>query len=193
MLIAGAASYGFSMAGHLLRFTSTLCEEPYPMFTELIEYMSRHLAEKVVDFYKDRLVSLLLFGSVGRGTLNQYSDIDMLLVADRLPKGRMRRIEEFIAVENQLESNLQSMQKQGWQTYLSPVIKTPEEVLQGSFLFLDMIDDSKILFDRDNFICEYLHSLNERLAEYGAVKVQWKGGWYWNLKPDFKPGDVVSL
>ena len=33
-----------------------------------------------------RLVSLVLFGSVARGTASQSSDIDLLVVADELPR-----------------------------------------------------------------------------------------------------------
>ena len=66
-------------------------------------------------------------------------------------------------------------------------------MLQGSFLFLDMIDDAKILFDRNGFFETYLKRLKSQLDGYGAIKVKWKGGWYWNLKPDFEPGDVISL
>ena len=33
----------------------------------------------------------------------------------------------------------------------------------------------------------------EALAELGARRVPWQGGWYWELKPDLKPGEVFTL
>lgn len=40
-------------------------------------------------FYGDRLVSLAVFGSTARGTMRPDSDIDLLLVVDPLPDGRL--------------------------------------------------------------------------------------------------------
>ena len=142
------------------------------MFTDLIQYISQHLVEQTVGYYEDRLVTLLLLGSVGRGTPNQNSDIDMLLVAERLPRGRIKRIEEFNTVESKLESKLQIVKARGWNTYLSPVLKTPEEVSQGSLLFLDMVDDAKILLDGGEFFGTYRDRLRSHLAGYGAVKAE---------------------
>ncbi|MEW6448688.1 MAG: hypothetical protein AB1426_11505 [Bacillota bacterium] len=51
---------------------------------------------------------------------------------------------------------------------LSPVIKTKEEVLQGSFLFLDLTEDARILYDRGGFLARYLGELKEKLRQMGA-------------------------
>ncbi|MCS7180281.1 MAG: nucleotidyltransferase domain-containing protein, partial [bacterium] len=42
------------------------------LYKDLIE----NIYEKVKKFYKDNLVSFVIFGSVARGTTNPYSDID---------------------------------------------------------------------------------------------------------------------
>jgi predicted nucleotidyltransferase len=41
-----------------------------------------NLSEACVVFYGDRLVSLVVFGSVGRKTVRPDSDIDILIVAN---------------------------------------------------------------------------------------------------------------
>ncbi|MBC7337187.1 MAG: nucleotidyltransferase domain-containing protein, partial [Clostridia bacterium] len=44
------------------------------------------------EVYGERLVSLAVFGSVGRGTPRFDSDIDLLVVAAGLPRGRLARV-----------------------------------------------------------------------------------------------------
>jgi hypothetical protein len=55
----------------------------------------------------------------------------------------MPRVSDFEAVESRLPEQDRHR--------LSPVFKTPQEVEAGSPLFLDMIADARLLFDRDGF------------------------------------------
>jgi len=162
----------------------------------LKEYFDRvveTLAGEVAGYYGDRLISLAIFGSVARGTYRHDSDIDLLLVVDRLPRGRMKRIAEFMRIEERLGKTLKDARKQGLFIELSPIIKGPDEVEAGSPLFLDMIEDIKVLYDKDCFLMNRLKRLKARLDKLGARRL-WRGNaWYWDLKPDFKPGDVIEL
>ena len=160
---------------------------------ERIDFALTKLAEACRRVYGDRLVSVVAFGSVGRGTINPYSDIDVLVIASELPRGRLRRVDEFREVEKLMQPALQKLASEGWNTTLSPVIKSPEEALRGSALFLDMTTDARILVDKDAFFESVLERLKRRLAELGAKKIPYKGGWYWDLKPDYKPGDIIEI
>lgn len=143
--------------------------------------------------YGNRLVSVAVFGSVGRGTPRHDSDLDFLILAEGLPAGRMRRSDDFAAVETILAPALARAADAGIAPLLSPVIKTPEEASQGSPLFLDMIDDARVLFDRDNVLRKVLLKLRERLDRLGARRI-WRGNaWFWDLKPDYRPGDEFEL
>lgn len=143
--------------------------------------------------YGDRLVSIVVYGSAARGTQRFDSDIDLLVIANGLPRGRMSRAREFEAVENGVEPLLDTLRGSGISTCISAVIKTPEESLMGSPLFLDMTEDSRVLFDRDGFFAAVLDRLKKRLKELGARRV-WRGNvWYWEIKPDYKPGDIFDL
>lgn len=151
------------------------------------------LLDVCTDHYGESLVSLAVFGSVGRGTPHPDSDIDMLIVAERLPRGRINRIVEFRAVEIDFRARQKKDYGRGGSMELSPVIKTPEEVSIGSPLFLDMTEDARILFDRDDFLKVQLSQFKERLRALGSKRI-WKGSaWYWDLKPDFQPGEVFEL
>ncbi|HWP57484.1 MAG TPA: hypothetical protein VNL14_06340, partial [Candidatus Acidoferrales bacterium] len=56
----------------------------------------------------------------------------------------------------------------------------------ATFSSLESVNDL-LLYD------SYLQRLRERLARLGARRV-WRGNaWYWDLKPDFKPGDVFEI
>ncbi len=156
------------------------------------ELLDRLAAELRVH-YGDRLVACAVFGSVGRGTLRPGSDVDLLIVARDLPRGRFSRVDEFLPVEARLEPVLGGRAGAPGSIGLSPVFKTPGEVEAGSPLFLDMVEDARILYDPDEFLARHLARLRARLRELGARRI-WRGNaWYWELKPDLQPGEVVTL
>lgn len=139
------------------------------------------------EHYGVRLISLVVFGSVGRGTPRPDSDIDLLLVIKDLPTGRIARVNEFAPIEIALSKAIKT------HFDLSPVFKTPEEIENGSPLLLDMVEDSRILFDRDDFFQRAMKNLNERLQRLGARRI-WRGNaWYWDLKPDYKQGEIFEI
>lgn len=154
-----------------------------------IEHFLVRLLNVCRTFYGDRLVSLVVFGSVGRGTPRPDSDVDLLVVADPLPDGRIPRVREFDAVERSATVGGPANAAHR----LSPIFKTPAEVRRGSPLFLDMLDDGRLLYDRGGFFASELAALKGRLDKLGSKRI-WKGdAWYWDLKPDFKPGDEIVL
>ena len=164
------------------------------MLKERFKELERRLLAEIRSFYGERLVSVILFGSVAREAQSFDSDLDLLVIAEGLPQGRMKRIREFGSVENKVEPFLKTLQqKEGINTYISAIIKSPEEAEKGSPLFLDMVEDAKMLLDRDGFFGAVLERLRKRLKELGSKRI-WQGNaWYWDLKPDYKPGDVIEL
>ena len=154
--------------------------------TDITKLLNR-LTSLCKDHYGERLISLAVFGSVGRGTPRPDSDIDLLLVIKGLPLGRITRVKEFAAIETALGMAIQG------RIELSPVFKTPEEIANGSPLFLDMVEDVRMLFDRDDFFKNILKNLKERLQRLGARRI-WQGNvWYWDLKPDYKQGEIFEI
>lgn len=163
------------------------------MLKEKFKELQDKLLEETKSFYGNRLVSFVVFGSVARETYRFNSDIDLLIIAENLPKGRMKRVAEFSAVEDRIEPFLESLKKKGIDTFISSVFKTPQEAELGSPLFLDMVEDARILYDKSEFFSKRLERLRKRLRELGAKRV-WKGNiWHWVLKPDYQPGEVIEL
>lgn len=162
-------------------------------FHDHVERLLGELVRQAHAVYGDRLVSLVVFGSVGRGTPRHDSDLDVLIVADHLPDGRMARVQEFDVIEKALLPIVGDGRREGFFTEASPVFKTPAEMRAGSPLLLDMVDDARILFDREGYFAGAMTRLRGRLASLGARRV-WRGNaWFWDLKPDYQPGDVFEL
>ncbi|MEW6273888.1 MAG: nucleotidyltransferase domain-containing protein [Bacillota bacterium] len=161
------------------------------MYREEFERAIRIICQAAQEIYKDRLVSVAVFGSVGRGTPRPDSDIDLLVVAENLPGGRLKRMAEFAGVEEIVEAHAPEFRL--IKPDLSPVIKEKSEVLQGSLLFLDLVDDVKICYDRGNFLFLYLDGLKRKLQQMGAQRVYRGGAWYWVLKENYRPGEMIEI
>lgn len=158
-------------------------------FDELVDQM----VSAVRALYGDRLISVVLYGSVARGTMRHDSDMDVLIVAQDLPNGRLHRIREFEAVEERLAESFRRAASHGVTTSLSAVLKTPDELQAGSPLFLDMVEDARVLYDRDGAFKRRIDLLRHRLAQLGAKRIWKANAWYWDLKPDYRPGEVFEL
>ena len=144
--------------------------------------------------YGERLVSLAVFGSWAGDVATPTSDIDLLIVAQPLPPSRRKRVAEFETVEDLTRKARRAIwADQHTPSDLSPIIKTKDEVLAGSPLFLDMTHACDILCDRDDFMANYLAGLKKRLEELGAKRHVRKGGYFWQYKPGMRPDEVVVL
>lgn len=67
------------------------------------------------------------------------------------------------------------------------------ERAQGSPLLLDMTEDARVLYDPAGVLAAALVALRGRLAILGARRI-WRGNaWFWDLKPDYRLGDVFEL
>jgi uncharacterized protein len=132
----------------------------------------------VLEVYGPRLISLAVFGSWARGTASPESDLDLLVVASDLPPSRMKRVREFRPVDAATAAERGSV----WgpnraAVELSPVFKTPQELAAGS----------------DHVLRDYLAGLRARMKTLGSTRKTFKGGFFWDYKPDFRPGEVVEL
>ena len=161
-------------------------EEPY---RTLVYGLLRALLKR----WGDKLVSLVVFGSVARGDARRDSDIDLLIVAKELPRSRFRRQEMFEEAESEVGHLIEELWNRGYTTDFSPVILSVEEAERHRPLYLDMVEDAVVVYDKDGFMQRILSELTERLQELGAERVWIGKKWYWRLKKDYKPGEVIEL
>ena len=141
----------------------------------------------------ERLVSVVLYGSVVHGRERPDSDVDLLVVATELPNGPWRRRDLLRPVIEPAEDALRVHRPHAC---IAEVVKTPEEVRRGGPLYYDMTvpDERVLLLDRGGFFAAWLAELGARMAAYGSVRMtRHTGQKYWDLKLDFRPGDVLDL
>lgn len=146
----------------------------------------------VTDRLGDRLVSVVLYGSVARGTPKKGSDVDLLVVVEGLPNGVTPRLELLRGPTDEAERVLRETRPEGW---ISVATRTPEEVHHGGPLFYDMTIDGEreILVDRGGFLASWLDEVRRRMIALGAHRESYLGHPYWVLSRDWPPPHEIDL
>lgn len=127
----------------------------------------------------EELISFAIFGSTGRGRAKKESDIDILLIV----KDKKRATRKYIETKLKTESFL-----------FSSVIVTEEGLKKNPYILLDIIEDGIIIYDRDRTLKKLIKTLKKILRKLGARRI-WisKDKWYWDLKPTWKPGEIIDI
>lgn len=129
------------------------------------------------------LVSVVVFGSHARGEARPESDLDLLLVIRGLPRRRWDRYDVPVGLARDVSEE-----------FVSLILLTPEEASPVKPYYLGMLSGHLAVVDQDGFFAGVLDRLRARLAELGARRYVDEDGYeYSDLKPDWRPGDVVTL
>jgi len=145
------------------------------------------------DVLGANLVSVVLYGSVARGEATGRSDIDVFVACEELPRGRFARLRLLESADARVAADVDSLRARGIETRLSVIVRTRVEAQRTVPLYLDMVEDARLLYDRDGFFADVLSRLRGRLRELGAERRQRGRVRYWILKRDFTPGEVIEL
>ncbi len=152
------------------------------------------IAEKLEKILKNNLISVLLFGSAARGEAGEGSDIDILVVSEKF--GKRGRFEVFNVIENDLKASDEylELKENKLGTLISPVPLTPSEVEKNPSILLDIVMDGIMLYDVDDFIVNKMKSMRKKLKKMGSKRIFLDDKrYYWDLKPDYKLGEVVEI
>ncbi|MEM2020996.1 MAG: nucleotidyltransferase domain-containing protein [Zestosphaera sp.] len=151
------------------------------------------LLEELLRSFGDGLISVVVFGSVARGTARRDSDVDALIVAEKLPKSRLERLALYLKAEERVDPLLDELLTEGYAVSITPILKTREEAGRVSPLYLDMTEEAVIVYDKDSFFESVLLRLREELSRLGSRRVWLGRKWYWVLKEDFKFGEAIVI
>lgn len=163
--------------------------EPLSHYHSLIE----HYLEEIQEKLSHNLLSVTLFGSVARRKAVPNSDVDLLT----LVKEKNRATEKEIIRINVASYNwpqMRSLREKGIRTKIYNIVKTEEEIKENPFILLDILKDGELLYDPQGKMKRLLQRLKKRLKTLKAERVVLKDGkWYWDLKPDWKAGEIVEI
>ena len=161
-------------------------------YPELKPLLDVYLAE-VRDRLGADVSAVAVYGSVARGQAHPASDIDLFVVH----RGERAAVfEVFLEVALQLRDHplVEELQARDIPTEPYPVLRSKEELADTPWLLLDVCDHGIILFDPHRVLTHKLASLRRRLRELGSRRIELPdGSWYWDLKPDLRPGEVFTL
>jgi len=164
-----------------------------------VEVAQERYVQLIYDCFRsvDRLVDLVSFvvyGSVGRGEASSTSDLDLLVISDDFEGSLGERVELLVGrVRRDVKEELEFLRRNGYYTPLSFYPLRREEARRTPLLMLDMVEDAVVVYDEEGFFEKLIEALRERLAELGAVRVRGRRGLYWDLKPDYRPLEVIHL
>jgi predicted nucleotidyltransferase len=136
-----------------------------------------------------RLISIVLFGSVARGQVRPTSDIDLVIVAEGLPRSLAERRRPFLQAWERARA-ARGLPYVEWNL----IVKSPAEARVHSPLYLDIVEEGILILDREGAMGAVLAAMRARMRALGSRRVYLAdGSWYWDLKPDFRFGEVVEI
>lgn len=171
----------------------TLSPQESARINQVLKSLAVAYAERLKQQMGEALVAVALFGSVARGEAGPHSDIDLLIIAHGLPRSRFARQKMLEAADAFIEPQLRRLLGEGIFTDISPVLKTPEEAERITPLFFDMLEDALILHEHQGFFSAILERLGESFRRLGARRIQRGSIRYWELKPDYQPGEIFEI
>jgi predicted nucleotidyltransferase len=134
------------------------------------------------------VVSFCVYGSVARSEAKLHSDLDILVVSDDFTGSIASRIDQLSSIDSETREEIEFLRRKGLSTAVSFMPLRREEAELTPILFLDLAVNSRMIYDRDGFLGTILKRLKARLDLAGSRRVETEKGWYWDLRPDFRPG-----
>ncbi len=147
--------------------------------------------------YGDNLLSLVLYGSVVRGTFRPTSDIDLLVLLRRSTLSWGKRISQLlnaILFHPDVRMAAARLRQLNLPSRVEPLILTESELATHPPILLDLTEEAMILEDHAGAFAGEIARVRTRLGELGARRV-WLSGdrWYWVLTPEIRPGEIITV
>jgi len=139
------------------------------------ELAINEFVERCKEKFKGNLISVVLFGSVARGTATEQSDIDLLVVSKELPERVMDRHRIFHDVRVDFIMR--------YSVRLSIICLTPRDFRVDMInpLFYGIFTGYRVLYDPDEFWSDFLMTAkpeiiktNPEYIEGGINGKRWK-------------------
>ncbi len=130
----------------------------------VINDIKEALLKRVKDIGEDNLYSLVLYGSFARGDNTEHSDIDVLIIADNMNEVKLYDLTEKVNEDLRGKFSFSTV---------SFLHYTPEVARKFHPIYLTIVFDSIIIYDRDNFFSEnVIKDTKNLLKTYGGKIVK---------------------
>lgn len=148
---------------------TNLARIPHPTFGVVLGRYCRILQEH----FGERLLGVLLFGSVARGDWTKDSDIDLLVFVDRWDVKTWDRSSELLGLRKMLRKTPEYLDsvEAGFVPIVQHYPLSKEEASLNHRIYPDIVLDGIIIYERDGFITQLIGNLRESLREKGAKRV----------------------
>lgn len=148
---------------------TNLARIPHPTFGAVLGRYCRILQEH----FGERLLGVLLFGSVARGDWTKDSDIDLLVFVDRWDAKTWDRSSELLELRKLLRQTPEYSDsvEAGFVPTIQHYPLNREESILDHRIYPDIVLDGIILHEKDRFITQLIGNLRESLREKGAKRV----------------------
>ena len=130
-----------------------------------------------------KLHSIVLYGSIARGTPSAFSDIDLLVIVDDIGNSIGERLDFIYSVIKESEVDIDVLRNHNVFTNISILPLTKKEAMTFIPIYLDITQDGIILFDKDDFFSRLMTKLTAVLNSAGVKKKHAGNLWYWEMDP----------
>ncbi|MGC8677457.1 MAG: nucleotidyltransferase domain-containing protein [Hydrogenobaculum sp.] len=128
------------------------------------------LLNKIKEAYKDKLLGVVLFGSVTSEYFSKHSDIDMLVILENSHLSFRKRIYEFYElVGDEFKGHM-----------LSPIVLTLKEANAFHPVYLGIFDSYITLYDKSGIVKAMKSSIENKIKSGEIVELN-KGIKYWRI------------
>lgn len=138
------------------------------MITELVSELKNKLKQK----FDQRLLSIVLFGSIVKGKFTSTSDIDVLVICETLIKDWRERDKMTLELTEDIELK--------YATSIHMALVSKDEISHAidsvSPLMLEIYEANEIIYEKDNFFTQLLNNFGRNLKSLHAIKIE-KGVW----------------
>ncbi len=153
----------------------------------------RRFSEVTIENLKEKILAIVVFGSVARGTTRKDSDIDILILLENKEKPAQKKLLDINIDSSNWPEN-QKLLEEDIYTKIFAIKNTERELRDNPLILLDILDHGIILYDPQGKMKNLLSDLDKKLKSLGAKKIVFSDGkWCWDLKPDWKPGEIVEI
>ncbi|MEJ5283718.1 MAG: nucleotidyltransferase domain-containing protein [Brevinematales bacterium] len=116
----------------------------------------KEIKKRIIYFYQDNLISLVIFGSVAKDTFSPESDIDILIILNKRKGSYIDFSEYYDNIETNLNT-LKKAKKKKLNIIINPIFKEKDKLtINTPYLWKNKFI---VLYDRGNFFKNFTENL----------------------------------